>query len=88
MRCSLHAAALKKNIPNVTKKKPVDESEPSKPKSPVALQKILECGYGYSQLMACVSGGIAVAPAIAPALTLFKVSTCDAYAMNVRFGSV
>jgi MFS superfamily sulfate permease-like transporter len=32
------------------------------------LQKILECGYGYCQLMACISGGIAIAHAVAPTL--------------------
>ena len=87
IRCSLHAAALKKNIPNVTRKGP----EPSSPKAghslrrtssaghtkarrePLSLGKILENGYGYSQLLAALTGGIAVAPAVAASLTLFKV---------------
>lgn len=74
IRCSLHAAAVKKNIPNVTRKKPVDQhGEPPQAKSPVALKKILECGYGYSQFAASLSGGIGVAPAVAVALTLFKM---------------
>ena len=65
---------MKKNIPNVTRKKTVDDrDEPLKAKSPVSLRKILQCGYGYSQLSAALSGGIAVAPAVAVALTLFKV---------------
>jgi len=78
IRSSLHAAAVKKNIPNVTRKKPLvsERIEPPKAKSPVSLQKILQCGYGYSQLMASFSGGIGVAPAVAVALTLFKVSVC------------
>lgn len=76
IRSSLHAAALKKNIPNVTRKKPISERGDSpKPKAPVSLQKILREGYGYSQLMASVAGGIGVAPAVAVALTLFKVRT-------------
>lgn len=75
IRSSLHAAAVKKNIPNVTRKKPVSDGDPpKKAKSPVSLQKILEKGYGYSQFAAAISGGIAVAPAVAVALTLFKVS--------------
>ena len=88
IRCSLHAAALKKNIPNVTRKAP----EPSSPsvshsirrnsmvsaaknhREALSLGKILERGYGYSQLFAALTGGIAVAPAVAASLTLFKVN--------------
>ena len=92
IRSSLHTAALKKNIPHVTRKAP----EPVSPtitasihqsfrrnssngdtkgrlRKPLTLGKILETGYGYSQLLAALSGGIAVAPAVAASLTLFKV---------------
>jgi hypothetical protein len=74
VRCSLHATALKKNIPNVTRKKPFEQSvRPLKAKKPISVQKILERGYAYSQLMASLSGGIAVVPAIGPSTTLFEV---------------
>ena len=87
VRCSLHATALKKNIPNVTRKKPAEQFEkPTKAKNPVSLQKILECGYGYSQLMACISGGITVVPSMAPAMSLFQVRV-KVYVMRARFGS-
>jgi hypothetical protein len=93
IRCSLHAAALKKNIPNVTRRSP-EQSSPSLNHSlrhnsyssasgvakhhrePISLGKILENGYGYSQLFAALTGGIAVAPAVAASLTLFKVNNC------------
>jgi hypothetical protein len=82
IRCSLHTAALKKNIPLLTRTPP----EPPSPlqrrsryrrketkQPPVTLQKILEEGYGYSQIAAALVGGIAVAPAVGSSLTLFKV---------------
>jgi hypothetical protein len=89
IRCSLHAAALKKNIPNVTRHKNYDQSlaSPTAPirrrapsgsakprQEPLTLGKILEKGYGYSQLLAALTGGIATAPAVASSLTFFKVS--------------
>lgn len=93
IRCSLHAAALKKNIPNVTRQRPPEPPSPTLSASmnqsirrsrrarqgkhqqePLSLGKILERGYGYSQLWAALTGGIAVAPAVAASLTLFKVS--------------
>lgn len=85
IRGSLHSAALKKNIPNVTREKPKEGNpvlrrvSPTSPpikkdkKGKVSLQEIL-AGYGSSQLMAAISGGIAVAPAVAASVTLFKVS--------------
>ena len=88
IRCSLHAAALKKNVPNVTRKTP-EAASPTVNQSvrrssigtsgkahreQLSLGKILENGYGYSQLFAALTGGIAVAPAVAASLTLFKVS--------------
>lgn len=97
IRSSLHAAAVKKNIPNVTRKKPASEQDdPPKAKKPVALQKILEKGYGYAQFMASISGSICVAPAVAVALTLFKVSVlsgvayqpCDFVHLHLFFPSV
>lgn len=64
IRCSLHAAAVKKNIPNLTRKKSVDKhGEPPKAKNPIALQKIFERGYAYSQFVASFAGGIGVCPA-------------------------
>lgn len=100
IRCSLHAAALKKNIPNVTRKAP----EPNSPavshglrrqssagitkqhhREPLSLGKILENGYGYSQLFAALTGGIAVAPAVAASLTLFKLG-CEG--IGPQYGSI
>ncbi len=89
VRCSLHSAALKKNIPLVTRK-PVyssdDELTFSSIRSsvrstkggitknqPLTLNFILEHGYGYSQLLNGLVGGIAIAPSVAASLTLFKL---------------
>lgn len=108
IRCSLHSAALKKNIPNVTRKQP--QSDPSSPKQqqrnsfslslrrstrsshcnkhprePLSLGKILEKGYAYSQIVAALSGGIAVAPAVAASLTLFKLG-CEG--VGPQYGSI
>jgi hypothetical protein len=103
VRCSLHSAALKKNIPNVTRKQP----EPSSPVSgrkiyhrhgsggsshdddknqtkPLTLGFILEHGYGYSQIVAALFGGITVAPSVAASLTLFKLG---AEAAAPQYGS-
>eukprot|EP00521_Asterionellopsis_glacialis_P011202 CAMPEP_0195293998 /NCGR_PEP_ID=MMETSP0707-20130614/13943_1 /TAXON_ID=33640 /ORGANISM="Asterionellopsis glacialis, Strain CCMP134" /LENGTH=932 /DNA_ID=CAMNT_0040354855 /DNA_START=29 /DNA_END=2824 /DNA_ORIENTATION=- len=92
VRCSLHAAALKKNIPNVTRK--IELESPLAPKRTaevtrppmtpsaksqignVSLQKILSV-YGTSQIVASVTGGIAVAPAVAASMTLFKLGAED-----------
>lgn len=102
VRCSLHSAALKKNIPNVTRKpehlnQHDNESSISssirgsyslrsskgrttststratKRKGPLTLNFILEHGYGYSQLLNGLVGGIAIAPSVAASLTLFKL---------------
>lgn len=68
IRCSLHAAAIKKNIPNVTR--PGDEHKP-KDKSKLSLNYLLEYGYGYSQLVSAFVGAITAAPAVAASLTLY-----------------
>ncbi|CAB9515416.1 solute carrier family 26 [Seminavis robusta] len=101
IRSSLHAAALKKNIPNVTR---VAAQQPPSPmirasfdrtahmssrntmavKEP-SLGEILENGYGYSQLLAALSGGIVTAPALGSALTLFKLG-CDG--VGPQYGSI
>ena len=76
IRCSLHAAALKKNVPNVTRNAPPHSNEDaasSEKKDPPTLLRILECGYGYSQFAAAFAGSIPVAPAVAASLTMFKV---------------
>ncbi|CAB9515417.1 solute carrier family 26 [Seminavis robusta] len=79
IRCSLHAAALKKNLPNVTRaaaQQPpahVISSSNTKTAKEPSLGEILENGYGYSQLLAALTGGIATAPALGSASTLFKV---------------
>jgi hypothetical protein len=87
VRCSLHSAALKKNIPNVTRKKAepghpspdprihnfATKKQPKKSKPLLTLGFILEHGYGYSQLLAGLVGGITVAPSVAASLTLFKL---------------
>ena len=85
VRCSLHSAALKKNIPNVTRKKPhINESASSiitgqetktnkKKTRSLTLGSILESGYGYSQLLSGFMGGIAIAPSVAASLTLFEL---------------
>jgi MFS superfamily sulfate permease-like transporter len=107
VRCSLHSAALKKNIPKVTRKPehttthdfssqnggvPVslqssnggrsnstrnvtsERKHTNKSnKAPLTLNYILEHGYGYSQLLSGLVGGIAIAPAVAASLTLFKL---------------
>jgi hypothetical protein len=99
IRCSLHAAALKKNVPHVTRKPPEAASPvisgcPSQHsirsfrnhsssrhakqrRNPISIGTILECGYGYSQLLTACTGGIMVAPAVAASLTLFKVRRPD-----------
>jgi hypothetical protein len=101
IRCSLHSAALKKNIPNVTRKRPEAPSPllnsknnknkssnapvvPTPRKPPLTLGYILEHGYGYSQLVAAVTGGIPVAPSVAASLTLFKLG---AEAKSPQYGS-
>lgn len=93
VRCSLHSAALKKNIPQVTRKpeRNIDEDDStiqasirsssarktslrrSGKKIPLTLNLILELGYGYSQLLNGLVGGIAIAPSVAASLTLFKL---------------
>jgi hypothetical protein len=92
VRCSLHSAALKKNIPLVTRKpEPISSEEESVGSSirssfhssrrggsvnqakPLTLNFILEHGYGYSQLLSGLVGGIAIAPSVAASLTLFKL---------------
>ena len=94
VRCSLHAAALKKNIPNVTRKTEFESPLAPKrtaevPRPPVvpsaksqvgnvSLQKILSV-YGISQIASSLTGGIAVAPAVAASMTLFKVSNASKY---------
>lgn len=110
IRCSLHSAALKKNIPNVTRKQSetVDPSSPKRssfslslrgatsstrssshrkhpPREPLSLGKILEKGYAYSQIVAALTGGIAVAPAVAASLTLFKLG-CEG--VGPQLGSI
>lgn len=82
IRCSLHSAAVRKNIPNVTRAVPEADSPGSTSERSVAgvvkrkapsLGYILEHGYGYAQLAAAAAGGIAVAPSVAASLTLFKL---------------
>lgn len=95
VRSSLHSAALKKNIPLVTRRQQAPNQASSdsfsgsinassirsskslpastKSKIPLTLGTILETGYGYSQICSGVIGGIAVAPAMAASLTLFKL---------------
>ena len=101
IRCSLHTAALKKNIPNVTRKAPECDSPTinasirqssyrqspilGRPRQPVPLTKILEKGYAYSQIWAALAGGIAVAPALGSALTLFKLG-CEG--VGPQYGSI
>lgn len=88
IRCSLHAAALKKNIPNLTRKTVLQSpltpspfprkrqgSANKKTKSEignVTLQKILAT-YGISQVAAAITGGLPIAPAVAASMTLFKL---------------
>jgi MFS superfamily sulfate permease-like transporter len=97
IRCSLHSAALKKNIRNVTRKRsetpspPLSSKKRAAPKEPptppkpfLTLGYILEHGYGYSQLIAAIAGGIAVAPSVAASLTLFKLG---AESKAPQFGS-
>lgn len=99
VRCSLHSAALKKNIPMVTRKPEHRNQEnnesyrstntmssslrsskghtahmtENKTRGPLTLNYILEHGYGYSQLLNGLVGGIAIAPSVAASLTLFKL---------------
>ena len=89
IRCSLHSAALKKNIPNVTRKKQHPSSRllgreatsaiaasiraKKDKRQALALGNILEKGYGYSQLISALFGGITVAPSVAASLTLFRL---------------
>ena len=95
VRSSLHSAAVKKNIPHVTRKRQAQELSssqessttstiiqtsknnttdlPPKTNAPLTLSKILEQGYGYSQLVAALVGGIAVAPSVAASQTLFQL---------------
>lgn len=93
VRSSLHSAALKKNIPNVTRHhKPQDHSSGTimvaspppvggrqesirkeKKKAPLTLNFILEHGYGYSQILSGLVGGITIAPSVAASLTLFQL---------------
>jgi len=85
IRCSVQAAALKKNIRNVTREPPaLDESsnrtqqrqvfsQRSEKKKPLTLNYMLEHGYGYSQLASALVGGITVAPAVAASLTMFRL---------------
>ena len=105
VRCSLHSAALKKNIPNVTRKQPEQPSPVRVPgrkidhhsssgesfheddgddKEPLTLGFILEHGYGYSQIVAALFGGITVAPSVAASITLFKLG---AEAAAPQYGS-
>jgi hypothetical protein len=111
VRCSLHSAALKKNIPSVTRKQPEppspvrvpgrkvhhryssggsfhddddDDDDNKNHKQPLTLGFILEHGYGYSQIVAALFGGITVAPSIAASLTLFKLG---AEAAAPQYGS-
>ena len=98
IRCSLHSAALKKNIPNVTRKKVVKRGgvaltaemaaakakKRKEDKQRLALGSILERGYGYSQLIAAAFGGITVAPSVAASLTLFHLG---AEATPPQYGS-
>ena len=85
IRSSLQAAAVKKNIPNVSRK-PSDDESPrfhdipeagisrSIPRQePPSLGFILEHGYGYSQILSAFAGGISVAPSLAASITLFKL---------------
>jgi len=112
IRCSLHAAAVRKNIPQVTRKpnlqsssspiNPVhndpssgaeaasslagireeegriDDTDKSQDKQkkktkPPSIGEILEKGYGFTLLLASVSGGIAVAPSLAASITMFRL---------------
>lgn len=81
IRCSLHSAALKKNIGQVTRK--VDGAKSSstkdvrishkKRKEMQSLGYILERGYAHAQFVAAAVGGIAVAPSVAASLTMFQL---------------
>jgi MFS superfamily sulfate permease-like transporter/CRP-like cAMP-binding protein len=78
IRCSLHAAALKKNLPNVTRKETLQTLEQrreqqQKKKERLTLNYILQYGYGFSQILSAVIGGVTVAPALAASLTLFHL---------------
>ena len=96
LRCSLHAAALKKLIPKVTRKPPLSTAASQntvtassrrfgKKKAPLTLDYLLEHGYAYSQLVAGMVGGISVAPSVGASMTLFHLG---AEGMEPQFGSV
>ena len=70
IRSSLHAPALKKNAPLVTRP-PVDGAPPPPPAP--SLSKLMGQGYGYPQWVAAMVGGIPVAPSLSASLTLFRL---------------
>jgi MFS superfamily sulfate permease-like transporter len=82
IRCSLHAAALFKNKRLLVRRNehpddvssPIATARPRRNHQPrLTLGTILEKGYGYSQLVAALIGGITVAPSVAASLTLFQL---------------
>jgi MFS superfamily sulfate permease-like transporter len=85
IRCSLHAAALFKNKRLLVRRNehsddvlsPMATARPTRTRNQpprLTLGTILENGYGYSQLVAAVIGGITVAPSVAASLTLFQLN--------------
>ena len=74
IRSSLHSAALRKNIPNVSRKEEWKTKQVAMP----TLTEILERGYGYSQIAASLVGGLPVAPSVAAANTMFQLGAASA----------
>lgn len=72
LRCSLHAAALKKNASSFAYSN-------NGVSSTVEIDALLENGYAYSQLMAFIVGGIAVAPSVAASQTMVQLGAAGIF---------
>lgn len=67
LRCSLHAAALKKNAKLLLREGGRCDS------SDMDVDRILERGYAYSHIVAALTGSLAVAPSVAASFTMVQL---------------